>query len=86
MGHVQLGTAVQHEVVLGVLMYLQRGEIGEATAYFAESFHFNDWGIGLEFNDREGLAEYFQKTRELYPDSSLRTSSIAPPRSCASSR
>jgi predicted SnoaL-like aldol condensation-catalyzing enzyme len=76
MSDVQLETAVQHEVVLAVLMYLQRGEIGEATAYFAESFHFNDWGIGLEFNDRERLAEFFQKTRELYPDSSLRTDGV----------
>ena len=76
MSDVQLETAVQHEVVLAVLMYLQRGEIGEATAYFAERFHFNDQGIGLEFNDRERLAEFFQKTRELYPDSSLQTDRI----------
>ena len=31
------------------------------------------WGIGLEFKNRERLTEFFQKTRELYPDSSLQT-------------
>jgi hypothetical protein len=30
----------------------------------------------LEFTNRERLAEFFQKTRELYPDSSLRTDSV----------
>jgi steroid delta-isomerase-like uncharacterized protein len=76
MSHVQLETAVQGEVVLAVLTHLQKGEISEATAYFAESFHFNDRGIGLEFTNRERLAEFFQKTRELYPDSSLRTDRV----------
>jgi hypothetical protein len=38
---------------------------------FAETFQFNDWGIGVEFTNRRRLAEFFQKTRELYPDSSL---------------
>ena len=76
MSDVQLETAVQHEVVLAVLMYLQRGEIGEATAYFAESFHFNDRGIELEFTDSRRLGDYFKKASELYPDSSLRADRV----------
>jgi hypothetical protein len=76
MNHVQLETAVQREVVSAVLTHLQKGEISEATAYFAEGFHFNDRGIGLEFTNRERLADFFQKTRELYPDSSLRTDRV----------
>lgn len=76
MGNVQLETAAQQEVVSAMLMHLQKGEIGEATAFFAETFHFNDRGIGLEFNDRERLGEFFQKARELYPDSSLRTDRV----------
>ena len=39
-------------------------------------FQFKDRGIGLEFKNRERLAEFFQKTRELYPDSSLQTDTI----------
>ena len=73
MSHVQLETAVQHEVVLAVLTHLQKGEISEATAYFAERFQFNDHGIELEFTDSSRLADFFNKTHELYPDSALRT-------------
>jgi hypothetical protein len=76
MNHVQLETAVQSEVVLAVLTYLQKGKISEATAYFAESFHFNDRGIGLEFTNSRRLADFFRKARELYPDSSLRTERV----------
>jgi hypothetical protein len=76
MSHVQLETAVQGEVVLAVLTHLQKGEISEATAYFAEGFHFNDRGIGLEFTNSRRLAEFFKKSRELYPDSSLRTDTV----------
>ena len=73
MSDIQLETTAQHEVILAVLAHLKKGEISEATACFAERFQFNDWGIGLEFTDRRRLAEFFQKTREFYPDSSLQT-------------
>jgi hypothetical protein len=76
MSHVQLETAVQHEVALAVLTHLQKGEIGEATSYFAEKFQFNDHGIELEFTDSRRLADFFKKDRELYPDSSLRTDNV----------
>jgi predicted SnoaL-like aldol condensation-catalyzing enzyme len=75
MNHVQ-EKVVQHEVVLAMLMHLQKGEVDEATAYFAETFQFNDNGIELEFTDSGRLAEFFKKTRELYPDSSLRTERV----------
>jgi predicted SnoaL-like aldol condensation-catalyzing enzyme len=71
MTHVQLEAAVQHGVALAVLTHLQKGEINKATAYFAESFHFNDHGIELEFTDLRQLADFFKKDRELYPESSL---------------
>ena len=71
MSDIQLETATQRELVLAVLTRLQKGEINEAIACFAESFQFNDWGIGLEFSDKRRLAEFFQKTREL--NSSLQT-------------
>jgi hypothetical protein len=57
-------------------MDLNHGNIRDATACFAEKFEFNDRGIGLEFKDKERLAEFFQKARELYPDSSLQTDRI----------
>jgi predicted SnoaL-like aldol condensation-catalyzing enzyme len=76
MSHVQLETAAQREVVLKVLTHLQKGEISEATSYFAERFHFNDHGIELEFTDSSRLGDFFKKARELYPESSLRTDRV----------
>ena len=76
MNTIQLETPLQTEVVSRVLSHLNKGEISEATALFGERFQFNDWGIGLEFTDRERLAEFFEKSRELYPDSILQTDQI----------
>ena len=76
MSHVQLETAVEHEVALAVLTHLQKGEINEATSYFAERFQFNDHGIELEFTDSSRLADFFKKARQLYPDSSLQTDRV----------
>jgi predicted SnoaL-like aldol condensation-catalyzing enzyme len=76
MSHVQLKTAALDEVVSAVLTHLQKGEVSEATAYFAEKFSFNDRGIELEFTDLRRLADFFKKARELYPDSSLRTDRV----------
>jgi steroid delta-isomerase-like uncharacterized protein len=73
---VQTDTATPSEVVVAVMTHLRNGEINEATAFFANKFQFNDRGIGLEFKDRERLAEFFQKTRELYPDSSSQTDKV----------
>ena len=63
-------------VVLTVLSQLKSGKIEEALAAFAEEFQFKDHGIGLEFKDKERLAEFFYKTRELYPDCLLQTDTI----------
>jgi hypothetical protein len=68
--------AAPEELVLSVLMDLNKGPISEVTAHFARKFRFKDHGIGLEFTDRERLGEFFQKTRELYPDSVLHTDKI----------
>ncbi len=76
MSEIQMEVAAQGEVVWTVLMHLRNGKISDATACFAEKFEFKDRGIGLEFKDREHLEEFFQKTRELYPDSSLQTDTI----------
>ena len=63
-------------VVLRVLANLKDGRIEDALVGFAEEFRFKDHGIGLEFKDKQRLAEFFYKTRELYPDSVLHTDTI----------
>jgi SnoaL-like domain len=68
--------AAQEGVVLTALAYLKNGQIDDATARFAEQFTFKDHGLELEFKDKERLAEFFHKTRELYPDSWLQTDTI----------
>ena len=59
-------------VVLTAVTNLNDGKINETIASFAEEFTFKDHGIGLDFNDKVRLAEFFQKMRELYPDSFVR--------------
>jgi hypothetical protein len=54
-----------------VLAALREGQIDNAVNQFGQQFAFNDYGIGLEFRDKTRLTEFFQKTRELYPDSLL---------------
>ena len=72
----EIATGTSQEVVLTALSHLKNAKIEDAIAHFAENFAFTDCGIGLEFKDKERLAEFFYKTRELYPDSFLRTDTI----------
>jgi steroid delta-isomerase-like uncharacterized protein len=76
MSEIAIGNGVSESVVLTALTYLKNGKIGDAIACFAEEFRFKDHGLGLEFKDKERLTEFFQKTRELYPDSLLLTDTI----------
>jgi steroid delta-isomerase-like uncharacterized protein len=75
-GEAQIAKSVSEGVVLTVLSQLNNGKIEEALAGFAEEFQFKDHGIGLEFKDKNRLAEFLHETRELYPDSFLQTNTI----------
>ena len=70
------GITPSEEVVLTAVTNLNSGRISEAIANFAEEFRFKDHGIDLDFNEKERLAEFFQKTREFYPDSFIQTDTI----------
>ena len=76
MSEIAIGVTALEGLVLTVLAHLNNGEVDDAVTRFAEEFRFKDHGIGLEFKDKERLREFFQKTRELYPDSFLRTDTI----------
>ena len=75
-GETLIPKSASEGVVLTVLSQLKNGNIQEALAGFAEEFHFKDHGIGLEFKNKERLAEFFETTRELYPDSFLETNTL----------
>jgi steroid delta-isomerase-like uncharacterized protein len=76
MSEIAIQTVTSEEVVLTVLRHLKNRKIDDAIAGFSEEFRFEDHGIGVEFTDKERLIEFFQKTRELYPDSTLQTDTI----------
>ena len=76
MSEIAIGMEASEKVVLSVLAHLKDGQIDDAITRFAEEFTFKDHGIELAFKDGKRLAEFFQKTRELYPDSSLQTDTI----------
>jgi hypothetical protein len=74
--HISSQMAVSEEVVMTAITDLKNGKIRDAIARFADKFRFKDYALGLEFTDIDQLGEFFQKTRELYPDSVLRTETI----------
>lgn len=69
-------TSSPEQVIRNVLEGRINGQISDVTADFAGEFRFKDNGIGLEFHDTTGLAEFFGKTREFYPDSSIHIDGI----------
>jgi hypothetical protein len=66
-----IAVTAYEEGVLSALTHLKKGKIEDAVAEFAEEFRFNDLALGLEFTNKEGLREFLQKERELYPHSSF---------------
>ena len=76
MSNVSIQTAALEELVSAVFTHLNKAEIEDAADLFGEQFTFKDQGIGLEFTDKQRLAEFFQKARELYPDFSLQTDNV----------
>ena len=74
---IQLEKVVEGEVVLTALEHLKKDEITDVIGCFAKKFQFNDRGIGLEFNSPRRLAEFFRRTREFYPNSSLQIDKVA---------
>jgi steroid delta-isomerase-like uncharacterized protein len=76
MSEIAIEMAASEQVVLPVLTRLNHGNINDAITCFADEFTFKDRGIGLEFKNKGRLAEFFQKTREYFPDSSLQADSI----------
>lgn len=62
-----IGMPTLEGLLFTILERLTQGNIDDAIAAFAEEFSFKDHGIGLEFTDKERLAEFFQRARDLLP-------------------
>jgi ketosteroid isomerase-like protein len=63
-------------ILQSALTALSDGRISEAVAHFHDSFNFNDHALALEFTDKPRLTEFFQKARELFPDTTLEIVSL----------
>jgi len=48
-----IATAAPEKIVLAVISHLNKGEIDDALALFADQFSFKDHWIGLEFNAKD---------------------------------
>jgi len=63
-------------ILRSVLGALSEGRISEAVAQFSDRFKFNDHGVVLEFTDKPRLTEFFEKARQLFPDTTLEIVSL----------
>jgi len=63
-------------VLQSMLLALNEGRISDAVADFDDQFIFADHALDLEFTDRANLADFFQKSRELFPDAVVDVLSI----------
>jgi hypothetical protein len=62
-------------ILQSVLAALNEGKISQAVDQFDDHFTFNDRALDLAFTDKGRLIEFFQKTRELFPDTVLEVDS-----------
>ena len=63
-------------ILQSVLDALNEGRISEAVDQFDDDFTFTDHALDLEFTTKERLIEFFQKSRELFPDTVVKVDSI----------
>jgi ketosteroid isomerase-like protein len=59
------------EILQSALAALSEGRISETVEHFDEQFKFTDHALTLEFTEKTRLTEYLQKSRELFPDTTL---------------
>ena len=64
------------QILLAALETLSRGRFSEVVKYFDACFKFNDHACSLEFTDKLRLTEFFQKSRERFPDTTLEIVSV----------
>ena len=63
-----IGVSAPKRILQSVLAALNEGKISKAVDQFDDHFTFTDHALDLEFTDKGRLVEFFQKSRELFPD------------------
>src|SRR5262245_53049058 len=56
------------DILRSVMTAFNNGSISEMIEPFDDQFTFIDQALGLEFTDKQRLKEFFEKSRELFPD------------------
>jgi ketosteroid isomerase-like protein len=64
-------TPVPQQVLRSALEALSDGRISEVVGRFEDRFTYNDHALALEFTDKIRLTEFFEKSRELFPDTTV---------------
>ena len=75
-GDESIGANARGRILQLALVALTNGRTSEAVEQFAESFTFKDHALTLEFMDKQRLAEFFEKSHELFPDAALEVVSL----------
>jgi hypothetical protein len=71
-----VGLSTPTRILQSVLVALNEGKISEAVDQFDDDFTFTDHALDLEFTEKVRLIEFFQKSRELFPDTVVKVDSI----------
>jgi len=66
------------QILQSTLDALSEGKLSEVVKHFDEDgcFRFSDHALTLEFTDKPRLTEFFEKSRELFPDTALEIVSV----------
>jgi hypothetical protein len=64
------------DTLQSALVALSDGRTSKVVEYFDDCFTFKDHALTLEFTDKRSLTEFFQKSRELFPDTRLEVVSL----------
>ena len=71
-----IGVNAPKRILQSALAALNEGRIAEAVTQFDDHFTFTDDALDLEFTEKARLIEFFQKSRELFPDTVAKVDSI----------
>jgi ketosteroid isomerase-like protein len=69
-------TDASQQILMSALAALSEGRVSEIVEQFADRFTFNDHAFRLEFTDKTRLTEFFEKSREVFPDTTLEIVSL----------
>jgi len=64
------------QILQSALAAMNEGRFSEVVQRFDDGFSFNDHALNLEFTNKERLTEFLEKSRELFPDTTLEVVSL----------